>query len=109
MKSIYLELSSLTATLSVLNLSKAENLLGVVFMYRLVNTAISGLLLVLVEDLKEKLDSYISQAFGNSVKLIRNSDREGLIRSRMIGARAAISKVSKLSYVVILSFATKLC
>lgn len=109
MKSIYLELSSLTATLSVLNLSKAENLLGVVFIYRLVNTAISGLLLVLVEDLKEKLDSYISQAFGNSVKLIRNSDREGLIRSRMIGARAAISKVSKLSYVVILSFATKLC
>lgn len=109
MKSIYLELSSLTATLSVLNLSKAENLLGVVFIYRLVNTAISGLLLVLIEDLKEKLDSYISQAFGNSVKLIRNSDREGLIRSRMIGARAAISKVSKLSYVVILSFATKLC
>lgn len=36
--------------------------------------------------LKEKLDEYLKQ-FGGKVKLIRNTEREGLIQTRSIGAR----------------------
>lgn len=38
--------------------------------------------------MKEKLDDYIKQ-FNGKVRLVRNSEREGLIRTRTIGAKAA--------------------
>lgn len=54
--------------------------------------------IILVDDysskphLKEKLDEYIKQ-FNGKVKLIRNVEREGLIRTRTIGAKASIGDV----------------
>jgi len=43
----------------------------------------------LTDDLKDDLDSYIQQHLQKKVKLVRNEQREGLIRGRMIGASHA--------------------
>lgn len=40
----------------------------------------------ITEDLKDKLDSYITR-FNGKVRVIRNTQREGLIRTRTIGAQ----------------------
>uniref|UniRef100_A0A8D0CK26 Polypeptide N-acetylgalactosaminyltransferase n=1 Tax=Scleropages formosus TaxID=113540 RepID=A0A8D0CK26_SCLFO len=40
-------------------------------------------------DLKEDLDSYIEQNLQGKVKLVRNEERQGLIRGRMVGAAHA--------------------
>lgn len=47
----------------------------------------------LLDTLKGPLDNYISQHLSSYVTVIRNANREGLIRSRMIGARQASAKV----------------
>ncbi|XP_067941216.1 polypeptide N-acetylgalactosaminyltransferase 11-like [Watersipora subatra] len=55
--------------------------------------------IILIDDdssdvkLKGTLEKYVSQTFGEAVTIIRNSKREGLIRSRTVGAKAADSKV----------------
>ncbi|XP_070564934.1 polypeptide N-acetylgalactosaminyltransferase 11-like [Ptychodera flava] len=55
--------------------------------------------IILVDDfstldhLKEQLDNFLAMSFPNLVKVIHNSQREGLIRARMTGARAATGEV----------------
>uniref|UniRef100_A0A1W7RFJ2 Polypeptide N-acetylgalactosaminyltransferase n=1 Tax=Agkistrodon contortrix contortrix TaxID=8713 RepID=A0A1W7RFJ2_AGKCO len=44
-------------------------------------------------DLKEDLDIYLTKDLPNKVKLVRNENREGLIRGRMVGASHATGKV----------------
>ena len=47
---------------------------------------ISNILTLFAEDLKSKLENYITR-FDGKVRLIRNDQREGLIRTRSIGAK----------------------
>ncbi|XP_072029532.1 polypeptide N-acetylgalactosaminyltransferase 11-like [Amphiura filiformis] len=55
--------------------------------------------IILVDDcsaldhLKKKLDSYVAKNLGSLVKVVHNSKREGLIRARVIGAKAATGEV----------------
>ena len=44
------------------------------------------------DHLKSELDNYVAENFGTLVKVVHNEKREGLIRARTIGARAASGK-----------------
>lgn len=44
-------------------------------------------------DLFEPLRKYVKQVFGLKVKIIENGERQGLIKARMTGARAASGEV----------------
>ncbi|XP_077977971.1 polypeptide N-acetylgalactosaminyltransferase 11-like [Glandiceps talaboti] len=46
-----------------------------------------------LEHLKDKLDDFISANLSKLVKIVHNEEREGLIRARMTGARAASGEV----------------
>ena len=48
----------------------------------------SKITFLFLEHLKEKLDEYIKQ-FNGKVRIVRNAEREGLIRTRTIGAKAS--------------------
>lgn len=48
--------------------------------------------LCLVEHCKQPLDDYVKEHFTN-VKVVRAKKREGLIRTRLLGARAATGQV----------------
>ncbi len=43
--------------------------------------------------LKSQLDTFIADNLRSLVKVVRNSKREGLIRARVIGAKAATGEV----------------
>uniref|UniRef100_A0A1I8P1M3 Polypeptide N-acetylgalactosaminyltransferase n=1 Tax=Stomoxys calcitrans TaxID=35570 RepID=A0A1I8P1M3_STOCA len=45
------------------------------------------------EYLKEQLDDYVSENFGNLVKIVRLQQRTGLIGARLAGAREAVGEV----------------
>jgi len=45
------------------------------------------------ENLKSDLDSYIGEQWGSKVRLLRNHERQGLIRTRSRGAREAKGEV----------------
>lgn len=48
--------------------------------------------LLSLDELGEKLERYIKR-FGNKVKLVRKAERQGLIRARLEGAKAATGQV----------------
>lgn len=44
-------------------------------------------------DLYEPLRKYVDEAFGSVVKIVENSERQGLIKARMTGAKASTGEV----------------
>lgn len=68
--------------------------------YSIINRSPPELLeeILLVDDfsdfdyLLEPLDFYLKENFGNKVRVLRNKKREGLIRSRLFGAREAVGE-----------------
>ncbi|TPP62263.1 Polypeptide N-acetylgalactosaminyltransferase [Fasciola gigantica] len=69
------------------------NLLGTVF--SIWNTTSSNLIkeIILVDDFSDSLDAYNLIRRHDKQKIIRNPERFGLIKSRMVGARAATADV----------------
>ncbi|XP_053399480.1 putative polypeptide N-acetylgalactosaminyltransferase 10 isoform X2 [Mercenaria mercenaria] len=69
--------------------------------YSVINRAPSELLheVILVDDfstkkfLKDELDNYMKEHFGNKVKVVHADRREGLIRTRILGAKHATGDV----------------
>lgn len=44
-------------------------------------------------ELYENLRKYVKEVFGSKIKLIENEERQGLIKARMTGAKAATGEV----------------
>lgn len=47
---------------------------------------------IVIEELGDKLENYLKR-FGKKVKLVRKKERQGLIKARVEGARAATGEV----------------